>query len=474
MDKEEEEAYRIIFILVALVFAAFAVYNLIYLLKAIAWPYNGDYSEGVILATRLQYLYKSFGSYPYLITYYPPLYYLLVDAFRAAYHSSLPYIYTRSLGVFATLACALMIYLITKKSVGRKTWMSALAPLMFLSAFLISLLGIFPNPAQFELLFDLISIFILMNYTDKKALVYSSITLVVAFLFKQSALILFLAIVAYFVLNRKFKDCLLFAAPFLLIAVLVTLSLDFLTGGRYVFSLFVLPLITSSDFKNFLAIVNTLLFETPFLVFLPFAAYWVVKNPKSLLTLCFVFSFASFLSAIKAGSSPSYIIGLFALFCVISTMGIERVFSGINPTHKQMAVVYIFTAFVLIELATFPKFLSLNSNFQATQTAEVGLFLKNFTGNVLVESPSVAIAANKSVMFEPSMFSYMLNKGLWNDSQIVSDISMHRFSAIAFPNAYYEMYGRFFPYPDITEAVQTYYRPSSYVHGGWVVYVPNT
>ncbi len=482
MDKWKD-AYGILFVTIALIFAAFAIYNLFYLLRTVTWPYDLDYSEAVILATKLQYLYKGLGSYPYLITYYPPLYYLLVDAFRAAYSSSLPYLYTRVLSVFATLACASMLYLISRRFVkGREA--TLLAPLMFLSVLQLTYWGFAPYPTSFELLFDLTAIFFLLKYADRRGPIYASIAITVAFFFRQSAALMFVAIIAYLVLNRKFKDCWLFAAPFLMISVPVTLLLDFLTGGRYVLSLFILPLITPPDVHTLLAIANTFVFETPFIVFLPFAAYWIVKNPRTLMAMCFVFSFGSLLSSIKTGANLTYITTLFALFCVVAAMGMELAFSGKNSRRKMAAAAYVFIALILLEASVIPKFTGAYQNtFKTPQTAEIGFFLRNFNGNVLVESPSVAIEANKSVLFEPSMFSYLKDRGLWNDSQIVSDISMHKFSAISFPAGfpvtsgsivYYEdPYGRFSNYTDITKAIQTYYK-AGYVNYGWAVYVPKT
>jgi hypothetical protein len=481
---KEKSAERAVFISVALVLAAFSVYNLVYCLRITFLPYDIDYSEAVILATRLQYLYKDFSSYPYLITYYPPIYYALVDAFRALYSTALPYFYTRSLAVFATLADALMLYFIACKSFGRKNGAALLAPLMFLSCLPVSVWGVSSGPTQFELLFDLISIFLLLNYTKKRSLVYSSIALAVAFFFKQSALLVFLAVAAYLALNRRPDDLALFAIPFLVIAVPITLLLDLLTSGRYVFSLFTLPLITSSDFQHFVVIADTLLFDTPFLAFLPFAAYWIYKNPRSLLALSFALSFASLLSAIKVGSSLMYFMGLFALFCVISALGVERILSERKQAYRWAATACMAVLLMAMVLNTVPKFLSLSdqSAFQPSATAEVGYFLRNFSGNVLVESPSVAVAANKSVMFEPSEFGAMLDRGLWNDSQIVNDIAAHRFSAIAFPagepvmlegHQYYEYpYGRFVSYPDITSAIRQYYHISYLVYG-WAVCTPN-
>jgi hypothetical protein len=484
MDKDERNAYRMVFVFIALVFAAFAVYNLYYLFKVMVWPYDVDYSEAVILATRLQYLYKNFSSYPYLITYYPPLYYFVVGALRAAYQSSLPYFYTRSLAIFATLACTAMLYLIAKKSLGGKSKTRALAPLMFLSALPISIWGVFSGPTQFEVLFDLVAIFVLIAYDNKRAPVYASAALIVAFFFKQTALLVVVAVVAYFLLNRKLKECALFAVTFLIVAVPVTVFLNLLTSGRYILSLFILPMITPTYTQHLFAMASILLLETPFLAFLPFVVYWICKNPKSLLTTSLVFSIAALAGTVKLGSSAVYFMGFFALFCVVSVLGIERVFSSGNRVYRQTATGYMFVAFILITLLVIPKYLSLGSDtFQISQTAEVGLFLRNFSGNVLVESPSVAVTANKSVMFEPSEFGYLMDKGLWNDSQIVSDISMHRFSAIAFPaggevtleqSEYYEVpYGRLVSYPDITKAIQMYYHPSSYGYG-WAVFVPNT
>jgi len=98
---------------------------------------------------------------------------------------------------------------------------------------------------------------------------------------------------------------------------------------------------------------------------------------------------------------------------------------------------------------------------------EVGLSLRNFSGNILVEGSSLALAANKSLEFDPVLFWVLQEKGLWNESQLVSDVRSHKFSVIAFP----EYYNRFLLYPDLSAAINSSYT-LDYTLNSWRVLVP--
>ena len=449
---------------ILIILAVASILNIIYLLKAIYWPYNLDYAEGGIYLTKISYLYKSLNSYPYLLTYYTPLFYILNDVLRALIKSSVPYFYSRLASFIATIFTTIIMYMIAEKvSANRK--IGLLSSLLFLSSALSLYFGITPSPIMFELLFDLIAIYLIISSKGRKYTAAAAVSLVIAFLFRQSALTVFLAIAIYLLLSKKKSDLLLFAAVFIIIFALVFVPINIVTNGRFLFSLFEIPLLTPLSVSTFLTALSDLFYATPLLILIPLSIYYLYKNPKSVLSITLVLLSIASLTAFKLGSSYTYFVPAFALACIISSLvfaDLEKKATRLISLLLQILVMLFFIyGIVSITINLYvPKMTPASSSL-------IGISLRNVNGTILAENPDVDIFANKSIVFEPSVFWILQSKGLWNDSQIVDDISHHKFAAIVYPIGY----GRFTYYPNIINATNEYYQ-LNYTEYGWDVYTP--
>lgn len=449
---------------ILIVLTAATILNIIFMLKAISWPYNLDYAEGGISITKIGYLYKSLNSYPYLLTYYTPLFYILIDILKAFIKSGSPYFYSRSASFFATMLTALLMYMITEKVSASKR-IGLLSSLLFLSSGLSLYFGITPSPIMFELLFDMAAIYLVISSNGKKYIIIASISVAIAFLFRQSALAIFLSIAIYLLLSKKKSDFLLFVAVFLIIFTLTVVPINIITDGRFIFSIFEIPLLTPSSLNTFLISLTDLFYASPVMILIPLSIYYLYKNPKTLLSIALVISSISSLATFKVGSSYVYFIPALAMACIISSLvfaGLETKAGKLMPIILQTLVVLFFiygVASIAINLYV-PKMTPASSSL-------IGLSLKNLNGTILTENPDVAIFANKTILFEPSVFWILKNKGIWNDSQIIGDISHHKFAAIVYPIGY----GRFSYYPEIINATGEYYQ-LNYSEYGWDVYTP--
>lgn len=220
---------------------ALSILNVAKMISLIASPYSGDITDGVIYAMRLTYLYKSFNTFPFMITYYPPLSYLIQAVARNALgFVKLPFFSTRLISFIALILDAIMIYAVAKKAFGYKPLYTAIAPLLFLSS---SIINVTSNPVPFELLFDLIAMYFVLK-GERNDIIIGGISIAIAVLFKQTAVIMFAAILLYLIINKKFRKALLFLAVFLIILVPTILVINALTQGRFFFSVFIIPLLT--------------------------------------------------------------------------------------------------------------------------------------------------------------------------------------------------------------------------------------
>lgn len=436
--------------------------NLSYMLKALAYPYELDYSEGIYAFSAFSSLGDLYGTpsaAPYTLTYYPPLYYL-INSFRSVVTTSDPYLYLRFMTLISLLADSVLIYLISKNLAGAERGYSALAAILFLSiAYLTP--ALFSNPTVFELTFDLLAL-LLVGMKDRHAYL-SALSLSVAFFFKQSALVMFVAILLYLVVSRERRPLIQFAGTFATVVLSVSIFLNFVTGGNFVFQTLLLPLITPELWQNAIASWTMAAYFTLIIPILFAATIGLRSKRLPLIAIALVAEALSTLSIMKAGSSMVYLIPMVAVACIASSIGMERIFSEKSSSLPYHLFFWLFIMFSLMEATAVISTMSVFASTPAQET--VGVWLRNVSGNVLVEDPGVALAANKPLVFEPSMLWVLEEHGLWNDSAIIAEIRDHDFGAIAYPSGG----GRFSYYPDLISTIKGSYN-LTYYHDGWCIY----
>lgn len=450
---------------VVLFLALLSLANVAIMARDIGWPYSFNYNEGSEYATSFGYLYKSLSSYPYLITYYPPLFYLMADGLNYAL-SLHPYIAERSLSLIAALLDTLMIYLISRKTIKNKPLLQLLPALLFLSPYFMLQLGIIAAPIMFELLFDLVAIYLVLGHKGNWQVPCAALVLIIATLFRQTAIFIFAAVAVYLLLNERKKDAAQFAAVYLLVLIPILLIINLATNGTFLISIFVLPGATPFSLNTSVSLVSAFLTDSWALPLIVLALYWMPRNRLSLLSIATTASLLYVISSLKYGANIYYFAVFYAMLCLASAPALEAVISKKLGDLRLRSFLVIFSAFALLAMLVF--YVSAPYIFlpQPT-TAAVGIRLRSVTGNILVEEPAVAIAANKTVIFEPSTFWILQRKKLWNDSEIVSSIESKQFGAISFPNCL----GRFAQYPQILNATSHYYHLNSTVDG-WYIYTP--
>ena len=479
MAKQPLKARDTLIIAVLLCLLITSVYNIIIISQSLSWPYSVHYGEALVSTMTFSDLYKSFSTYPYRVSLYPPLTYIVVELFNRISSPGQPY-FSEGLAVLLALAMSVvLIYLITRKITKGGRLLPALASLLFLSSSLIFQWGISHEPIMFELALDLLAIYLILDYKDNGMPIYSGAVMAIAMLFRQTSIFVFIAILAYLVLIKKRRDAALFAATYLVIVVPTFLLINILTNGRFLLSIVILPAITPLSTNQTMWLSLNFLLESWILFIIPFVIYWVYKNKGSVISITLILTALSLLTINKIGADTYYFIPFYALACIGSAAGIEKALLGKAPVKKVVMAAQIIAICAIIPvglyyysyyrnydtgISTFPYQISI-----VNQT-NVGLMLKNVTGPILVSSPAVAVAANKTVVFEPGMFWVMQKGGMWNDSRIVSDIESKKFGAIVFPTS--DNDDLFGWYPQIEEAAQTYYSLNKTVYG-WNIYYPD-
>ena len=465
MGRMQNKSYGFLATLtLSLAFVLFAL-SILLMLKGIATPVNTDYAEAYSYFISVQNLYKNFNTFPFLISYYPPLYHVLFDAFRPLFANAAPYVYDRILNLAAATADAILLYVLCRRSFAYSRYSSLLALFVFAGSFMFNI-SIFNLPL-FELAFDLLAVILLFSKL-RGAHVYAALSLAVAFLFRQSAIVLAPGIFLYLFLNGEKRKGIAFLAAFIVAAAVPALLLNAATNGRYVFSVFVLPFITPFILPWLLPLLLYFLFIAPSLALLMIYFYSVYSGKRSPLFWVVVFCLLSVFSAGKWGATNVYFLVPFAFLCAASAPFVESLLTSSIATKFKTSTSSILFLIVVYSLGV-PILFSANGLFQtqSSTATQVGLTLRNFSGNVLVESPVIALAANKPLEFDFTLFWTMEEHGVWNESVLVARVNSHGYSAIVFPANYY----RLSLYPQLISAIQNSYQ-LDYTVDTWQVYVP--
>jgi hypothetical protein len=451
--------------IVILVLSLLAVLNLVWIVKVLFYPQMVDYADGIPYSLSIGVLYKSFGTYPYVMTYYPPLYYVLFDAFRPfVYSNALPYLYERLLNFVAEVVACGLIYLISVKVVRVGKFKALLAPATFFSFYFVYGPISFSNPEIFEIIFDLLTVFALSSKTRGAAFL-AGLALSIAFLFKQTAALLLIPILIYFVIIKDKKGALKFLIAFAVVAVPAVVWLNSVTYGRFFFSVFTVPAITPYSFRYLVYMWVYFAICAPFLAILLIAINRRNVRENLLLSLVLIFGLLFTLDLGKWGSNFTYFMLPLSVACILAVANIENVF-GRNASGKTSI-----KALAVFWILLFPSFMLVYGVVSSMPQVSQGYakqvdLLRSLSGNVLVEYPGLALEANKSLLFEPSIFWVMQQNGLWNDSSIVQDVRMQKFAVIAF-----NMGGRFSLYPNLTDAINGSYFEEADI-SGMQVYLP--
>lgn len=443
-----------------------AIFNLIYVAKLVLYPYSTDYSNAIPYYMALSTLYKSFNTYPYLITYYPPLYYLMFDALKPYVQSpALPYLLERLMSSAAYIISTILIYLISFKAT-KSVSESALSSMLFLSAFSLTANIIFSNPSIFELCFDLLAVLILLNRRNNY-IAYTAISLSIAFLFKQSGILFLLASITYLLYLREKQSAIKLALYFSVIIIPIMILANILSDGRFIFSLFIIPFITPFSPTGIISTLLQLIIFTPiFAIVLPIIYFTKdVINHKIFFIILLCFSMINIITTAKFGSNIGYTLPTIAIASVLSAPYIRQLS---NSEKKSSIIINIIRWAILFSLISALVVVYINTS-QVTypnNLQQARSVINGIKGNILTDNPAFAFESNKSLLFEPSIFWTMQNSSIWNDSKIIASISRHNFSAIVF---YRDQ--RFYYYNGLINAINKSY-VMKYNFSGLYIYLP--
>ena len=294
--------------------------------------------------------------------HHPLIYYIIAPVIAIVGENIATLFILRWLALLTLLCIIIVTYLISKELFDKKTAILSIILLASMRVFIHRAMEIRPDTPQ--VLFGLISILFLLSFYKKRsyrALLISSISLAISFMFLQKALLLILIlglIMTIDIFRRKFsiKDMLFYS--FVFIISLIPLSLYLLSTGeleQYILLNWKLNLDMGNSFSPLSNIFNTLRRNTLIWVFY-FAGLWLVlkkfKEEENRVRLA-VFSILLLATIFLASHpSPQYFMHAAPLVSILSAFALTLIFT--NNQSRLFALLIIGTLIPAFAIAKRP------------------------------------------------------------------------------------------------------------------------
>lgn len=198
----------------------------------------------------------------------------------------------------------------------------------------------------------------------------------------------------------------------------------------------------------------------------------IKRDRKSLIIIAIIIiTLFSIVSVAKYGSNTVYFFVAAAMCCLAVPPIIVYMSDHKKPKknglYKTITVSFFLVLLIYGELYNSATLLypTPSNSYQGI----IGSYVRNISGNVLIESPYIAAAAGKNLIFETSIFWVLQKADLWNDSLIVNSVCKRNFSAVVFQEP-----GRntFTYYTGLMNAINESYHLNATI-SGWRIYTPD-
>lgn len=343
---------RIILIISACIYLLFYFFIA---LNRINYPYDLEWIEGGMvdqvqhfIITGKIYVSPSINFVPFL---YPPLFFLFSAVTSSIF--GIGYFSLRFVSFVASIVIFITIYLIVFEET-KEWWVSILSVGLFSATFRVT--GAWLDIARVDTLFVALWILFVYIIRKKESYFYSflaGVLAALAFLTKQTALIVCLPVIIYLIYKNWKYGLTLFTTTIAIIC-FTTLLLNRSSDGWFFFYVFTLlrqqtewvPLM----FISFWA--NDLLFHIPIAIL--FSLYFLNNklNGKRTLSLLWIFIFfgalaGTFLTRVKWGGYDNVLLPLYVVFSVTFGLGLnelEKKIDNSNDRRKNVTKIFISAA----------------------------------------------------------------------------------------------------------------------------------
>ena len=379
-----------------LIFACSAVYLFLYLFVVISrinYPFELEWIEGGMLQVVQRvvdgqgiYVSPSISFVPFL---YPPGYFYLSAGFSLVLGDG--FFPLRLVSLLASLVSFLVIYLIVFEET-KSGWAAFFSTCLFAACYRVT--GAWLDVARVDSLFLAFSLLAVYFTRGKVNIPYSLLAglfFALAIFTKQTGLILAIPLL-FFLFIRNWKHGIAFLGAVCILLIPITVILDKQTSGWYTYYVYELlaqqaewlPL----EFVNFWK--NDLIIHLPItlLIALFFLSDEFGKNKQRFILWALILSGAvasSFFSRVKIGGYENVLLPMFGIFCIITGLGLPRIFALIHTGNSRRAELFVYIAcFIQLITLAYNPFAQIPSKQDLIKGNQLVAYLSNMEGEIYI------------------------------------------------------------------------------------------
>lgn len=400
------------------IFSLWAKYDLGYPESAVVYKiYN---------LSRGQPIYRDWDLYPYSISPYTPVYYLLTGLIVAIGKFNLIEVYAvgRITTLIFTVGCAYIIYVLGRKMGGGRNGSLVCAGIFLVNPLLVPW-GFTSRPDITALFFSLTGLVFFLKFgIEKPVLLAGWCTL--AIYTKQTYLVLPLTILITGIIKKEYHFAMTFWGSFLLMTGAIFLLINQVTGGEFYRNVILAnktPIMINISPMMYLVVV----LENVFIlaaVLGSFGRKMPVENFDILIKVYFLLSLIwAICASLKPGADVNYFLEPMVLGIISAGPLIDKFLkSKVQPDLKIEAV----GLFILFSLLWTIIRLGMIGD-----SGNVVSKIQRFGEPILTEDLSLTLrSGHKLIISDPYNFSFLEDEFIWNSDKLVNMIRNKSFKVI--------------------------------------------
>ena len=435
--------------------AALLAHSLVRLVEYYHWtitcPYEIEYGEGIVLQNAINIahgraLYNDYHTYPYVVATYPPVYPLLSSIGIRVFGPSFEF--GRAISALATLATALLIWLIMRRSV-RTRWAAAAAAVIFLAAPIICWWGTVMRVDMMAVFLGIGSLYCVVR--GGRWLITAAVLMTLAIYTRQSEVAPLAAGVAYLWWIGQRRNAVLLGTSSVA-AVLALFAVLQATSHGWFFQHIVVANRNFWELRCLVSLWRSTFLSWPF----PFAAgvlgavLALVPNrasgntperggaqPAKLLVLYFAFAVLVSLTGGKIGATVNYMVEPLAASCLMCGVAVDRLAQRRATWKGEAAWLALWLAliaslvFPLVDPEAGPKVGDRHWRQETVRGSAAAVSLiRQARGDMLSEDTGLLPITGRPILLDPHKMTSMFRDGNWDQRRLLKDIERRRFALI--------------------------------------------
>ncbi len=412
-------------------------------IKIITFPFGLDIGEGydlgdaTLLKNGLQ-IYTDIDEYPMGAAAYPPIFHLLSAVLMNIFGED--FISGRLVSFFSSLFIGISIFLIVNERT-KSLYASTIGMLLFFASNYVYYWGAFFRVDMLAIFFSVAGMYFIVKYNSDKSLI-SIPFFILAIYTKQSMIAAPIASFIYLFFENKSRSF-KFAFSLISIAGAVFLFLNSITSGQFylhtiVYNMNEIYLIRAMELFYKFLILHVIIILFAFTVLI----YYIKSNRfrHEPILYYLIFSFIISFTAGKEGSNVNYFIENIAILSILSGIILGTSLKSLEDSFQTLILVGMLLQMVLFIHIPYTNFGMQHSVFpplghtpikgDIENGTVIQAYIKNSTGDILVEEAGFAVLNSKKVMTNPMVLNYLGKSNRWNSHRLVGDIESKKFSLI--------------------------------------------